>query len=143
MPYRRRATTTPAATIRTGAAVVSRRDRLDGWDTLYSHGGDIKPTTLGVPKPPESTLFQPVTVQLLFERLNGFLYRAGQRGFGQSLRAGYLSFKVVPRGGATGSTLGDNAGTGTMRPPKRYTRVQRIPRYNAAPKVYPTRAAKP
>lgn len=134
MPFHRQRSA-PVATIRTGAAVVSKRSRLDGWDTIYSHGGDTKPTTLGVPKPPESTLFQPVTVQLLFERLNGFLYRSGQRGFGQSLRAGYPSFKV------SGSTSTVHSTPGRMSPPKRYTRVQRIPRYNAAPKVYRTRAS--
>lgn len=141
MGFRRRGTVAPVATIRTGAAVVSKRDKLDGWDTLYHHGGDTKPDKLARVPMPRSSEFQPVTVQLQFERLNGFLYRAGQVGFGAAMRAGYLSFKVVPRD-ARGSTLGDNSGTGRMAAPKRYTRVQRIPRYNAAPKTYPTRAAK-
>ena len=123
--------------MRTGAAVVRRGDILDGWDTRYSHGGEAKPETLGVPDPPRSTIFQPVTIQLAITRLNGFLYRAGQRGFGQSLRAGYPSFKVskLPQQYAPAQQ------PGPMRPPKRYTRVQRIRRYDASPRYYRTTPA--
>lgn len=134
---RRGSVTPPVTTMTSGAAVVSKRSRLDGWDTIYSHGGDTKPTVLAVPEPPRSTEFQPVTVQLLFERLNGFLYRSGQRGFGQSLRAGYPSFKVV----TLPQQYGPAQSAGPMRPPKRYTRVQRVTRYSSAPRYYRTTPA--
>lgn len=137
MGYSRRRVTTPVATMRSGAAVVSKASRTDGMDTLYSHGGDTKPHTLDRVPPPASSDFQPVTVQLLFSRLNGFLYRSGQRGFGQSLRAGYPSFKVT----TLPQQYQPSQSTGQMSPPKRYTRVQRVGRYDATPKTYRTRAA--
>jgi len=137
MPYSRRRVVAPVATMASGAAVVSKASRVDGWDTIYSHGGDTKPESLGVPAPPRSTDFQPVTVQLLFARLNGFLYRAGQRGFGQSLRAGYPSFKIT----TLPQQYQASQSTGPMSPPKRFTKVQRVGRYNATPKYYRTTPA--
>lgn len=135
MPFARRRNA-PVATMRSGAAVVSGRDVLDGYDTLYHHGGDRKPEQLGVPLPPRSTEFQPVTVQLKITRLNGFLFRTAQAGFGAALHAGYPSFKVTTIEGYV-----PQKSAGPMRPNRRYTRVQRVPRYNAAPRSYATRAA--
>lgn len=137
MPFARHRAA-PVATIRSGAAVVSRRDRLDGYDTLYHHGGSDKPQLLAVPEPPRSTTFQPTTVQLQITRLYGYLFRTAQAGFGAAMHAGYPSFKVETLDGS----YGPQKSAGPMRPNRRYTRVQRVPRYNATPRSYATRSSK-
>lgn len=125
-----------AATIRTRAAVVSRRPRMLGINFLYSHGGWNSGATL---KPPfsgpgsgfvQSSAFQPTTVRLVAASFNNALY-----GVGYPRNLGF-SFKVPTL--PTADKANSGGPTNGMRPRGIFTKVQTVPRYSTRPQSYDT-----
>ncbi len=120
----------PASTNRYRSAVVDRHRRLTGLRFWYAHGAvwmsntNPRPASNGV----QSTAFQRFWVNLFDWTQNLSWYSAGYpRNTG-------LTFRMPqPETNKTGGPS-----DGRMQPAPVFTRVQRVPRYSAVPRSYPT-----
>lgn len=123
----------PPSTNRSGSAVVNRRPLRNGLQFFYSHGAvsmDV-PLAAVAEGGVNSSRFQTVNVQLMDWQNNTSWHQAGYpRNLGWVTRVAQVDTKSS--GGPTNAT---------MEAKPAFNRVQRVPRYQAIPKAYPTRSA--
>lgn len=124
----------PASTNRTGSAVVNRRPTRNGQQFFYSHGAvPMLPPIDAVGKGGViSSRFQMMNVQLMDWQKNTSWRQAGYpRNLGYVTRVATIDTNVTGGPGTTSQ----------MASAPLFTKVQRVPRYQAIPQAYKTRSA--
>jgi hypothetical protein len=135
----------PADTKWTGAPIVSHKWIRRGLRYMWSWGGIDMGQYQGPPKSgPDSgnvnsTMFQPTLVQLHDWQTNDrwyICYPAATVMFGSEHNLG-LSFRTPQ----LQTQITGGSWPARMTPRNRYTKVQKVPQYNTAPKYYNTKSA--